>query len=136
MVIGIAGRCRIRDLQNLTCNDVVPIGTSLFINLVNTKSAKKYSVQLEGMLKTIFAKYMALRPVDTASLNFFLNYDNGHCFQSPVGINELSRIPREIADYLGLNNADHFTSSSFRISTGLFASEFSDEHAENRPVEE
>ena len=65
----------------------------------------------------IYKKYAALRPLNTESRRFFLNYRNGKCTKQVVGKNTLGDIPKKIATYLKLPNPELYTGHSFRRSS-------------------
>lgn len=58
-----------------------------------------------------------LRPVNIATKRFFLTYRNGRCTTSPIGINKISQVPRMIAQFLDLANAEDYTGHCFRRSS-------------------
>ena len=86
----------------------------LFIQIPFTKTNKPRSFTVTGVLYDIVMKYIKLRPVPCQIDRFFLQYSNGFCSRQPMGINTFGAMPKEIANYLNLTNADKFKGHSFR----------------------
>ncbi|KAJ8912588.1 hypothetical protein NQ315_005751 [Exocentrus adspersus] len=75
----------------------------------------------------IIKKYMHLRPKHVKIQKFFLFYNAGKCTCNPVGINTFGQIPRNIAKYLNIPNADQYTGHSFwRTSATILANSGAD----------
>lgn len=59
-------------------------------------------------------KYQNLRPENAGCDRFFLNYVNGKCTKQPIGRHKLGAIPKTIAAYLKLPDAESYTGHCFR----------------------
>ena len=57
---------------------------------------------------------MKARPESCPTDRFFLQYFKGKCTRQPIGINKFGAMPKDIALYLMLPNAEKFTGHSFR----------------------
>ncbi|XP_065223762.1 uncharacterized protein LOC135847948 [Planococcus citri] len=67
---------------------------------------------------------MELRPPNTneKTSQFFIQYHEGTCSRQPIGINKLRGVPKLIAKYLNLPDAEKYTGHSFRrTSTSILA---------------
>ncbi|XP_056648387.1 longitudinals lacking protein, isoforms H/M/V isoform X2 [Diorhabda carinulata] len=127
LIIAISGACRCEELTKLTVDDIEDKGSHLLITLPNpiTNVSRRFIVINDrfGMdVLDIYNRYASLRPHNVGHNRFFLNYRKEKCTVQPVGINTLSRVPKEIATYLNLPDADIYTGHSFRRSSACFMS--------------
>ena len=51
-----------------------------------------------------------MRPSNLDTKRFFLAYRNGKCIRQPIGINKFADFPREIAEWLKLDNPRSYKS--------------------------
>ena len=86
----------------------------LFIKIPVTKTKKPRSFTIRGAFFDICMKYMQARPSHCKTERFFIRYKDGQCTNEPMGVNKFGGLPREIANYLNLPNAEKFTGHSFR----------------------
>lgn len=84
------------------------------MSLPNTKTHIKRSFTITGAFYEILKRYIVLRPDNTKSDRFFLNYQNGKCIQQLIGINKFGSMPKEIAKYLNLPDPENYTGHAFR----------------------
>ncbi|XP_072380784.1 uncharacterized protein [Diabrotica undecimpunctata] len=121
LIIGISGGCRCEELTKLTIDDIEDKGSHLLVTLPNHTQNKPrkfivindtFGIDVLG----IYYKYISLRPVNMTHNRLFLSYRKEKCTVQPVGINTLSKIPKEIATYLNLPDSDIYTGHSFRRS--------------------
>lgn len=118
-IFGLFGACRRVEFYNLCTNDVVEEGSVLIVHVKDTKThrPRTFTILNEsgGIDYTeLIKKYRNLRPKHCKIQKFFLFYNNGKCTCNPVGINTFGQIPRNIAKYLELPNAELYTGHSFR----------------------
>lgn len=66
---------------------------------------------------TLIRKYVQLRPSHTSHQRFFLTYRRGKCVSSPMGINKIGEVPKNIAKFLKLSTPEKFTGHCFRRSS-------------------
>lgn len=75
----------------------------------NTKTNQEKSFAIRGAMLDIVRKYENLRPAHTTSDRFFLNYQKGKCTTQVIGKCKFYKMPRRIAAYLKLPDADRYT---------------------------
>ena len=64
--------------------------------------------------------YISLRPPNAPFARFFAQYLNGKCVCQVIGRNKISKVPKKIATYLGLENVNRYTGHDFcRTGTTL-----------------
>lgn len=121
VVMGIMGACRCDELVNLKMTDIVNKQSIVVVNILKTKNYKPRSFVITDVEGggfnglEIYRKYAALRSsIMLGEGRFFLSYYYGKCTVQPVGINTISKIPRLVAEYLGMNDAHLYTGHSFR----------------------
>lgn len=126
--MGVAGACRGMELCQLLCEDVLDIGTSLLVNVRNTKNNKDRSFVVKNSHSSatdvvgLCRKYIALRPKSGKNKRFFVSYRNGKCGPQPVGKNSFGHFPQKIAKFLNLPDANLYTGHCFRrTSASLLA---------------
>ncbi|XP_057334601.1 uncharacterized protein LOC130673566 isoform X1 [Microplitis mediator] len=123
MIFGIVGACRKPELCNLTVRDIVDNGTNLVVTTPSTMGIQRMrEFTIDGDFYTMVKMYLDLRPKDVKINRIFLNYQKGKCTQQPIGINKIGGVPRKIARFLKLPDADKYTGHCFRrTSTELLA---------------
>jgi len=65
----------------------------------------------------LIKKYNNLRPKTVTHKRFFLTYRHGCLINSPIGINTMGSIPKEIASFLRLPDPHLYTGHCFRRSS-------------------
>ncbi|XP_026318551.1 uncharacterized protein LOC113229237 [Hyposmocoma kahamanoa] len=115
LIIGINGACRSNELLNLTPNAIEQHSSDLLlINLPNTKTNIDRSFVVREEYAHVVQKYKALRPPNTITDRFFIQYRNGKCTRQPMGINKIGATAREIATFLDLKEPQLYTGHCFR----------------------
>lgn len=104
-------------MANITTNDVENHGRVLLVQVKNTKNKIPRSFTIQGPFYDVVKKYEALRIIKANSSRFFQNYQNGKCTNQPIGINKFGAMPKEIATFLNLPQANEYTGHSFRRSS-------------------
>ena len=61
----------------------------------------------------ILKKYQGLRPAKVLTIRFFVDYQKGRCTAQVIGKHKFSKMPLQIAEYLGLEDPDQYTGNSF-----------------------
>lgn len=116
-MFGVAGACRRGELTNITINDVEQHGNMFLVGIPHRKTHRPRSFTITGEFYEIVARYQKLRPPLAKSNRFFLQFRDGRCTVQPIGINKFGAMPKLIAEYLQLPNADQYTGHSFRRSS-------------------
>ena len=141
LIFGVTGGLRKADLCDITTKDIQDCGSHILITVPKTKTHSQGKFIVDGeFYYGMFKKYEALRPKNTTTDRFFLSYHAGRCTHQVIGINKFGAMPKQIAQYLGLPNAELFTGHSFRsTSAALYADSISGKilkrHAERRSNE-
>lgn len=99
---------------NITVNDIENHGNILLVRVNNTKNKIPRSFTIQGSFYEVVKKYQALRPSTMKTGRFFINYNKGKCMAQYIGVNKMGNMPKEIAKFLGLADADSYTGHSFR----------------------
>lgn len=86
----------------------------LLVKIPNTKNKIPRSFTIDGQFYDIVKKYQALRTNKAKSDRFFQNFQKGKCTCQPIGVNKFGSMPKEIAKFLGLPDAECYTGHSFR----------------------
>lgn len=115
MIIGYNGACRRDELINLTVDDINYTPDMIIISISKTKNnISRVFVITDKVWIDLIKKYYNLRPVNISHKRFFLTYRNGQCINSPMGINIMGKVPKEIACFLKLPNPELYTGHCFR----------------------
>uniref|UniRef100_A0A1Y1M608 Tyr recombinase domain-containing protein n=1 Tax=Photinus pyralis TaxID=7054 RepID=A0A1Y1M608_PHOPY len=122
-IFGIYGACRREELCNLLTEDIELAGTSLIVQIPNTKTKISRSFCIIGKYVDYFSKYAALRPSVINHRRFFLKYSNYKCTANPVGINTFGKMPSTIAEFLNLPDTKAYTGHCFRRSSASLLAE-------------
>lgn len=120
--MGVCGACRCGELTYLSVEDIKDKEQYLYISIPDTKTNKSrsFTVLNEGFSVNpldLIRKYVSLRPQNVSHKRFFVNFQRGKCTVQCVGLNKLSKIPRIVAGYLQLPDADLYTGHSMRRSS-------------------
>ena len=86
----------------------------LLVKINETKNKVPRAFTITGELYAICKRYMQSRPQPCVLDRFFLKYTGEKCINQPIGINKFGSMPKEVAVYLNLPNADGYTGHSFR----------------------
>lgn len=112
------GACRSNELLQITINDIQKHSDNLLlIVLTDTKTKIDRTFVIRQEYVKIVEKYQALRPTNTKTDRFFLQYHGGKCTRQPIGINKIGAMPKEIASFLNLSNPEKYTGHCFRRSS-------------------
>lgn len=100
----------------MTLNDVKAQGDVIVVKIPKTKTNIIRSFTIENEYAAIVRTYMILRPPDAPTNRFFLNYRKGECTvpAQPIGKNQFLRMPKMIANFLDLPDAENYTGLSYR----------------------
>lgn len=99
---------------NIKVEHIKQYDDMLLVTLPTETGKAKLSFTITGTFLNIVRKYVALRPAN-AHENLFLQYRNGKCHAQPIGQNKFPGIPRRIATYLKLAEAERYTGSTMYI---------------------
>ena len=124
LIFGVAGALKNYDFCNITTNNIKDLGSLLLINIPKTKRHAERKFMVDGeFYYNIFKKYEALRPSNIETNRFFLQYIRGKCTQQVMGINKFGSMPKKIAQYLKLPDAESYTGHSFRLTSAKLVSD-------------
>ena len=121
LIFGITGAIRKGEYCSIKTTDIEDYGSHLLITVRNTKTHNpRHFVVVDELHYNIYKKYQALRPKNTESDRFFMNYQNGKCTHQFIGINKFGKMPKKIAQFLKLPDVDLYTGHSFRRTSAQF----------------
>lgn len=117
-MFGIAGGCRREELHSISMEDVQDTGAQLVVTIPCTKTHIKrvFTIinDMEGInFLELFRKYIKLRS-NLQIDHLFVGYRNSKCIAQRVGIHTIGGMPKKIANYLKLDNAEKYTGHCFR----------------------
>lgn len=122
LIFGVQGALRKHELCDLLITNVVDKEDIVLVKIPDTKTKKPKSFIVNEDFYPIYKNYVDVRPKDFDCKRFFLCYRNGKCTKQPIGINTIGNMPKIVAKYLQLENAENYTGHSFRrISATLLA---------------
>lgn len=127
LIFGIAGALRKEELLKLEMNDVQDLVSKFIVTVKpsKTKTKKVFTIvdNEEKSLLNLIRHYIALRPAHTPHRRFFIYYKNCKCTTQPVGLNSFSKLPSQIARFLGLDQPHLYTGHCFRRSSDSISTE-------------
>lgn len=109
--------CRTNEIHAIKMNDISNINKTMLVTIPVTKTKTVRKFTITGKFYDIVQKYIDLRPPNVSTDNFFLNYQKGKCTSQNIGVNKISKMGRDIANYLKLPEAEKYTGHSFRRSS-------------------
>ncbi|KAK4876477.1 hypothetical protein RN001_012899 [Aquatica leii] len=118
LIIGFNSACRRDELLNLSTDDIEFKQDSIIISLPRTKNniLRTFAITDTNWIELI-KEYAKLRPTETNQKTFFVTYRNGRCINSPIGINTIGKVSKNVAVYLKLPNPELFTGHCFQRSS-------------------
>lgn len=128
LVFGLYGACRRDELLRLLISDIEDHGKYILVQLRDTKthSARSFVVpDSNGDVNpyAIYKKYAGLRPKKISTQRFFLGYRQGKCIAQPAGMHTIGGIPKKVAEFLKLEDADQYTGHCLRRSGASMVAE-------------
>ncbi|XP_033222470.1 uncharacterized protein LOC117176340 [Belonocnema kinseyi] len=127
LVFGISGACYTNELINITSKDIEKQGEIYLVRIPKAQNSAPRTFKIIGEFAKIVQKYVDLRPANTTSDRFFLNFQNNRCTNQVIGMNKFGKTPQKIAEYLGLDDAKLYTGHCFRrTSANLWVDEVAD----------
>lgn len=88
---------------------------AILVTVPKTSSSAMFTFTIsDRSFCRIVKKYLALRPKKVNTKRFFLKYQGGKCKAFPIGKSTFCEMPRRIADYLKLPEAErHYSGTLF-----------------------
>ncbi|XP_008194853.1 uncharacterized protein LOC100142506 isoform X2 [Tribolium castaneum] len=121
MLMGITGACRSHELCAMKLENVKETGDLFIVTIPDSKSGMSRMFIITEHLAKV-KRYIELRSKLTIeSPRFFMRYQDGRCFNQPVGRNTFIEIPCRIAKYLNLENPESYTGRAFRRTSTMLA---------------
>jgi integrase len=116
--MGYNGACRREELVNITIDDIEFKQDLITVSIPRTKNylPRLFAITDERWI-FLTTKYFNLRPQKVTHRRFFLTFRQGKCVNSPIGINTMGKISKEIASFLRLPNPELYTGHCFRRSS-------------------
>ncbi|XP_045765066.1 uncharacterized protein LOC123867182 [Maniola jurtina] len=116
LIFGVNGACRSNEMTALTINDIETYDNKMLVRVRGCSKNDRMFIVQDELLKVV-QKYQKLRPVGIKSDRFFLNFKNGKCTKQVVGRHKIAAIPKRIATYLDLPDAESYTGHCLRRSS-------------------
>lgn len=116
------GAMRGGELAKLAFKDVSEQGNLFIIWVRKPKNKEDRYFTITGPCCGVVKKYIDLRPRDSETERFFINYQKGRCLKQVIGKQKFTQMPRRIAEFLELPDVEQYTGHSFRRSSAsMFA---------------
>lgn len=116
-IMALCGCLRKSEMYEMKLKDILDNGRNLVVTIpVANKDPRVFAVDDE-FYYSIYKKYASIRPARVQKDNFFLKYQNGKCHNQVIGKDKMSSIPKEMAKFLGIPEADQYTGYALRRST-------------------
>ena len=114
LIFGINGAMRGCELVNLAMKHLTFHDRILQVDVPASRTETNRSFTIDEKFYDTVKKYMNMRPENIVSGRFFVNYQKGKCTSQFIGKHKFSKMPKEIALFLGLENSDMYTGHAFR----------------------
>ncbi|KAJ8672027.1 hypothetical protein QAD02_003286 [Eretmocerus hayati] len=122
VIMGLCGATRREEQYNMMIKHVVDKGTYYVVTLYDRKSNKDRIFTVNEPYYQIVQKYIKLRPPNAKTESFFLTYRDGKCYNQAIGLNTIGSFPKQVAEYLQLDEPERYTGHSLRrTSTTILA---------------
>jgi integrase len=116
--MGYNGACRRKELANTSAGDIEYKSDSIIVTVTKTKNnvPMMFAITHKQWIE-IIKKYANLPVKNVTHRRFFLTYRNGYCINSPIGINIMGKVSKDIAIFLKLPNQELYNDHCFRRSS-------------------
>ena len=121
--MGMAGGCRSDELVHMRVEHLEKQGNLIVVHIPKTKTYIKRQFTVDNEFRKYIHKYMALRPADLPDGRLFLNYQKGVCTHQFIGKNKIAEMPKLIATFLKLPEAEMYTGHAVRRTSATFLAE-------------
>lgn len=123
LVFGTCGYLICNEILKMKINDVEDLGDRFLVTVLANKNDYSGQFIIRNMFYAQIKKYINLRRENSNTNRFFIHYTKGKCSNQPIGIHSIGQVPRYIAEYLQLPNADSYTGHCFRRTPAKLASD-------------
>ncbi|CAG5100853.1 Protein of unknown function [Cotesia congregata] len=96
-IFGVSGAIRGQEICDLAAQNVEDTGTQLIVTALKTKSKYLWTFVIGLEFREKIRQYPALRPKDTRTDRFFLQYHRVACIRQVFGKNSIAQAPKTIA---------------------------------------
>ena len=103
--------------------DVKLKGDAFAVYIPNTKTYHPRRFHIHEKFTPIIQEYINLRPPNCTSDRFFLNFQKEKCTHQAIGKNKFMKMPKLIAQFLELPNAEKYTGHAFRRTSATLLAE-------------
>ncbi|XP_057322774.1 uncharacterized protein LOC130666104 [Microplitis mediator] len=114
LVFGICGGLKCDELTELKVQDVEDLNNRFLVSIVETKNDKPRQFIVGELFYGKIKEYILLRPSESFTDRFFIQYHNGKCQRQNIGKNKIDETPQVITSYLNLSNPKLYTEHCFR----------------------
>lgn len=112
LIFGITGATRKDELLKMEIDDIKERGDRIYlVNIPKNKTDTPRSFTICDNYYDIVKKYINLRPAGNLT-RFFVCYRNGKCIRQPIGEHKFPHFPRQIAEFLNLDDPGSYTGKS------------------------
>ncbi|KAG4074943.1 hypothetical protein HA402_009368 [Bradysia odoriphaga] len=103
-IFAIFGACRSHELPNIRMDDIIRYDDMFYVTVKDddTKTGYGNGFAITPPLLDKVKSYENLRPPNAKSDRFFLNFQQGKCFNQVIGVNKFYKMPQRIAAFLNL----------------------------------
>lgn len=126
IIFGIYGVMRGTELINMRLNDILIRDDEIEVCVPESKNSKRTFIITKHVDPSLDAislvkKYISLRPSIVKDNRFMIYMSNGKCVNRPVGRNRISKITKDIAEYLGFDKkrVERFSGYAYK-KTGTY----------------
>lgn len=113
MIIGVTGSCSNYDLHSITSEDIKDLGSAILVSVPKFERQLFRKFIITDLYYDLCKKYIDLRPSNSITTVFFLNYQKGRCISRPIGIHKFAKMGIQIANFLKLPNPSLYGGSCF-----------------------
>lgn len=122
MVLGISAACRREEMYKLEISDFKETENAIIGKIRDAKFESSRTFVIEPPFLEIYKAYAQLRVPGTGRTKFLMRFQGGRCHDQVIGKEKIGKMPREIAEYLKLQDPHKYTGHSFRrTSTTIFS---------------
>ncbi|XP_065223183.1 uncharacterized protein LOC135847549 [Planococcus citri] len=117
LIFTLMGACKTDELVDMGVNQIETHGRMYLVKIPNPGTNTHRSFTISDQYYDLVEKYWNLRPANLRSDRFFTNYQRGKCTVQFIGKNKFTKMPKQIAEYLHLDEPERYTGHSIRCTT-------------------
>lgn len=111
-IFGVSGAYSTKKLISVLVEHIKVYDDLMLVTIPRTETSPQGTFTITGTYFQTVQRYADLRPENTTSDRFFLNYHDGKCTAQHIGKHKICGMPKRVATFLKLPEPSRYTGTS------------------------